>query len=349
MKKFLFTFLGLVICQFLYIGFNQMAVAEGTNEAQNNSLAGWVQKEGNWYFYQETGHLQTGWLKDQGNWYFLNQNGEMETGWVQTADYKWYFLNKHGVMQTGWVQDSDSKWYFLNQYGAMHTGWVRDANYKWYYLNPRGAMETGWLQQGKLWYYLDQTGGMVTGWKWINNNWYYLGEYGNATTGWKLIKGSWYYFDSNSRMVKNNNAGDYFLTESGKMATVGNAANSAVAKILENQFDLGLSQVKLKQALGTNYSIGKSLSSDPVWLYALSVTNNQKYKIVSLDYNEGNVYPLLEGKASVLVYFYFESGSKNVTRIVINYFDEYHRYRFYANTKDGIYEPIRCNGYCSDK
>lgn len=41
-----------------------------------------------------------------GNWYYLNDKGVMQTGWVN-VNGTWYYLNKSGAMQTGWLKDGE--------------------------------------------------------------------------------------------------------------------------------------------------------------------------------------------------------------------------------------------------
>ena len=41
---------------------------------------GWVEEDGNKYYYDEDGVMLTGWLGLEGNWYYLQENGVMTTG-----------------------------------------------------------------------------------------------------------------------------------------------------------------------------------------------------------------------------------------------------------------------------
>ena len=41
---------------------------------------GWVEEDGNRYYYDEDGVMLTGWLGLEGNWYYLQENGVMATG-----------------------------------------------------------------------------------------------------------------------------------------------------------------------------------------------------------------------------------------------------------------------------
>ena len=137
----------------------------------NGKHVGWNLKDGEWYFHNENGDVQTGWVKDHAKWYYLEATGEMKTGWVKTGN-KWYYLAQSGEMKTGWVK-TGNKWYYLAESGEMKTGWVKTGN-KWYYLAESGEMKTGWVKTGNKWYYLAESGEMKTGWVKSANKWYYL-------------------------------------------------------------------------------------------------------------------------------------------------------------------------------
>lgn len=42
--------------------------------------------------------VEDSWTMLDGNWYFFNQYGQMQTGWTLYKG-KWYYLDDHGVMQ----------------------------------------------------------------------------------------------------------------------------------------------------------------------------------------------------------------------------------------------------------
>ena len=154
-----------------------------TPEEQKN---GWVQENGNWYFY-ENGVQKTGWLLDGGVWYYLNNH--MVTGWQNIGGY-WYYFSANGAMQSGWLLDG-GVWYYLNN--RMATGWQNIGGY-WYYFNANGAMQSGWVLDGGVWYYLNNH--MVTGWQQIGGVWYYFNASGAMQSGWVLDGGVWYYLNN---------------------------------------------------------------------------------------------------------------------------------------------------------
>ena len=62
------------------------------------SFAGWSQKNGNWYYYNDsTGKMvQDDWVKVNEKWYYMDSNGVMATG-VRTIDGKRYVFSPSGA------------------------------------------------------------------------------------------------------------------------------------------------------------------------------------------------------------------------------------------------------------
>lgn len=76
------------------------AAATTTFAAQS---AGWIfDQENGWQYQMEDGSLAEGWQTINGQWYYFNENGFMETGWIYDEGNKnWYFLNEEtGVWET---------------------------------------------------------------------------------------------------------------------------------------------------------------------------------------------------------------------------------------------------------
>ena len=156
----------------------------------------------------------TGWVQNNGNWYYYDTNGVMVTGW-KSIDGMWFYFDNTGVMLTGWVKDG-GKWYYLDPtLGAMVTGW-KLINGKYYCFDNSGVMKTGWVGSGSTWYYLDGSGAMTTGWLDYKGKWYYFNDNGAMVTGWKQIGNDWYYFKSSGAMASNEYCEGYFLNPDGK-------------------------------------------------------------------------------------------------------------------------------------
>ena len=61
-------------------------------------VTGWQRlPDGNWYYFDGSGVMQTGWLNRGGNWYYLNRSGVMQTGW-QYIGGSWYYFYPGGNM-----------------------------------------------------------------------------------------------------------------------------------------------------------------------------------------------------------------------------------------------------------
>ncbi|NRD77194.1 C39 family peptidase [Bacillus sp. BRMEA1] len=159
---------------------------------------GWIQENGQWYFYNSNSEKQTGWMDDQGKRYFLDKTGARQTGWLLNQG-SWYFLNSNGAMQTGWIYNG-GYWYYLKANGQMQTGWVLDSG-KWYYLYGSGKMATGWVYTGGKWYYLNSNGVMQTSWVKVNGKFYFLNADGSMRTGWFQSGGDWYYLSSSGAVA----------------------------------------------------------------------------------------------------------------------------------------------------
>lgn len=176
----------------------------------------WAQISSSWYYFNKSGYMQTGWQQVGKSWYYLGSNGVMTTGWQKIGN-AWYYMNNSGAMQTGWQQIGGT-WYYFNDSGAMATGWLQKDN-AWYYLKSSGAMATGWVSVGGSWYYMNSSGVMQTGWQQIGGSWYHFKSSGAMQTGWYQVGSKWYYSNASGVMQTNRWVGNYWVGESGAMAT----------------------------------------------------------------------------------------------------------------------------------
>ena len=99
--------------------------------------------------------------------------------------------------------------------------WIFDNYYKaWFYIKSDGHYaQNEW--QGN--YYL-KSGGYMAKNEWVYDNayknWFYLKSDGSyANEQWQKVDGKWYYFKKWGYMAKDEWHGNYYLTESGAMAT----------------------------------------------------------------------------------------------------------------------------------
>ena len=90
--------------------------AESTQKNKNYYSDGWHCDDGKWSFVKD-GSLKTSWFKDRnGEWYYFNEYGIMQTGWI-LYENNWYYLYSNGVMAHGcYIGD-----YYLNDNGAWTT------------------------------------------------------------------------------------------------------------------------------------------------------------------------------------------------------------------------------------
>ena len=111
--------------------------------------------------------------KINGNFYFFEESGAMQTGWIHSSE-GWYLTDQDGAAQTGW-QYVNGNWYYLDDenYILEESNW-RKINGDWYYFRSGGYMQTQWAKIGNYWYYFSTDGAMKTGWQYINSTWYYM-------------------------------------------------------------------------------------------------------------------------------------------------------------------------------
>ena len=164
------------------------------NYAENQ----WLEIGGKWYYFKEWGYMAKSEWK--GN-YYLNPSGAMaKKEWIYDNQYNSYFYLKADgkYADKEWIQDGN-KWYYLLSGGYLATRqWVSD-----YFVNGEGAM------MAKEWLFDPQYNAM-----------FYLNADGKyARSQWAQIDGKWYYFKANGARAEKEWAGNYYLGESGVMAT----------------------------------------------------------------------------------------------------------------------------------
>lgn len=111
----------------------------------STAVQGWANTAEGWKYF-ENAKAVSGWKQVDGNWYYLNDKGVMQTGWVN-VNGTWYYLNKSGAMQTGWLKDGDT-WYFLEATGAMKASQWFEVAGKWYHVNGSGALSVNTTVDG---------------------------------------------------------------------------------------------------------------------------------------------------------------------------------------------------------
>ena len=191
-----------------------------------------------WFYIKSDGrYAQNEW---QGN-YYLKSGGYMaKNEWIFDNYYKaWFYIKSDGrYAQNEWQGN-----YYLKSGGYMAKNeWVYDNAYKnWFYLKSDGSYANQeWHAVGGKWYYFKKWGYMAKS-QWqgnyflngqgamMQNEWLYDPAYSSyfylkadgsyANEQWQKIDGKWYYFKKWGYMAQDEWQGNYYLTESGAMAT----------------------------------------------------------------------------------------------------------------------------------
>ena len=141
---------------------------------------------------------RTGWVEDDGQYYYYNDRGRMVTGWLVRADGSYYLMDD-GVRAAGW-QQIDGKNYYFDSYGMMCTGWQEIGGNR-YLLGSDGAQCFGLTQYAGRTCYLDENGVAVIGWAEVDGRTYYFLEDGFCAIGLTTIDGANYIFDAQGVML----------------------------------------------------------------------------------------------------------------------------------------------------
>ena len=178
------------------------------------SFAGWSQKNGNWYYYNDsTGKMvQDDWVKVNEKWYYMDSNGVMRTNSLIDDTY---YVNSSGEM-------------VLNEWRELSDNWDHEGGWRYFGANGK-AYENGWKQIHDVWYYFNNSV-MATGWQDLDGDIYYLGNSGAMAAGWKQLPDPnddwgeyWFYFGTNGKMVRETEKSiggtAYIFDHEGRMLT----------------------------------------------------------------------------------------------------------------------------------
>ena len=211
---------------------NDASVAEKMNDTtvyqktdyeivlQSQNSAQWMYDKNGWYYKNADGsYPKNQWKQINGNWYYFNLNGYMQTGWLQLNENR-YYLNSNGVMQTGWMQ-LENTWYYLKSNGVMAINeWIGtsyvDANGEYIPEKSNGI----WKKDKTGWWYQNSNGSYpMNQWKYISGQWYWFNINGYMVTGWQHIDNTWYYLQNSGALATNKWIGNYYVESTGAMAT----------------------------------------------------------------------------------------------------------------------------------
>jgi glucan-binding YG repeat protein len=194
------------------------------------AAAGWVEEDGQWFFYDRDGNrVEDTWKKSGDNWYWLDseEGGAMAIDKLVEDGEETYYVDSNGVMvRNTWVkvvneeQDDESDpaeyiYYYMQGNGKAYKTKTNSTHFK--------------TIDGKR-YAFDEDGKMLYGWvnaqheridsdDWWSDGVYYLGEWddGAMKTGWQKIyvsdnldddeeKEFWFNFKSNGQKRAANDA-----------------------------------------------------------------------------------------------------------------------------------------------
>ena len=152
-----------------------------------------VQKNGKWYYYDESGRLVKGWYTSKaGNRYYFGKTGAAKAG-ILTLGGKKYCFNAKGKMQKGWRTVNGKTYFFDDKDGHMHTGWtVTEAGNRYYFWKD-GVIRPGWQTVEGKQYYFNAKGKMLKNrFLTVSGKKYYLDKDGQKHKGWLTLSGKTY-------------------------------------------------------------------------------------------------------------------------------------------------------------
>lgn len=180
----------------------------------NEEVTGINEIDGETYYFDKTGLMQTGWVKTNDEIYYFNKDGSAETG-VKKIDGEEYSFQEDGTLQQGWNDSHDM--FYDNKGFVVKNAWQEDEGNK-YYLGKDGKVVTGWETIDEVKYYFQNNGVMSTGFQDIDGKTYEFNEDGTVKTGWSEKDGNKVYLDKDG-VVKDTNievdGNTYFFDENG--------------------------------------------------------------------------------------------------------------------------------------
>ena len=134
---------------------------------KKGNKTGWAKIDGEKYYFDSKGVMQTGVVTIKGKKYFFAQSGAMKTGWKHISK-DWYYFEKEGYMKKGW-KCLGERWFFLDEEtGAMVTGF-RVIKGRRYYFRRDGVMFNGphVYKIGTRYFFFEKGGALTNteGWK----------------------------------------------------------------------------------------------------------------------------------------------------------------------------------------
>ena len=201
------------------------------------AATGWVEEDGQWYYYDKDGNrVEDEWKKSGDNWYWLDseEGGAMAVDKLIEDDDDTYYVDANGVMvKNTWVkvinEDQDDEddpaeynYYYMQSNGKAYKApdsgdtKFRTIDGKRYAFDDDGKMLYGWVDGSS-----ERLSG-DTDWATTDEDVYYCGEWedGAMKTGWQKItvcddqdddeeKDFWFWFKSNGKRYVNTTSNPY--------------------------------------------------------------------------------------------------------------------------------------------
>lgn len=151
----------------------------------------------NWYYFTQSGKsVKEGWEKIDNKWYYFDDTGIMQTGWILDD---MYYCGDDGVMVTGWQQLVPPDEYADDDDDRSGPYETSDDGTYWYYFSSSGKKtlpdDNGDnIKQKKIngvYYCLREDGAMMTGWTCVSGedsenieDYRYVDSNGQVRVGW---------------------------------------------------------------------------------------------------------------------------------------------------------------------
>ncbi len=127
---------------------------------------GWQEIDGETYYFDQKGYLQTGWIELEDGWHYLDPDGgAQQTGWQKIGNTWFYLDNETGVMENSGIKTIDGETYYFYDWGGMASScwYLNKDTGVWYYFRGNGAMaKSAWVEWKGEYYYCGADGKMLT-------------------------------------------------------------------------------------------------------------------------------------------------------------------------------------------
>lgn len=156
-----------------------------------------------WNYFDKNGKIVTSrWMSINGNSYYFDEDGRMQTGLLELDGHTYYLgAENDGAMKTGWIlleditEDTDDEgiWCYFDEDGRLVENQTDRKIDGSYYTFANGQMQTGWVNVGNG----SETGAASDGTDSADSKAISLADYkyydeeqgGKRASGWRLIEG----------------------------------------------------------------------------------------------------------------------------------------------------------------